>query len=121
MASRFYLNLKAPGPRMSIGMRLVLQIELDKKAIANDGRWLPISSALYRHVPTRKSYSDEVVSVGQVREIAGAPAGRPRVAGHPVILDSESSVLNVPGCEQNHQEKSGTLPCRWLNNGYHVL
>jgi uroporphyrinogen-III decarboxylase len=70
-----------------------------------DARLLPKTTVLYGNLPTKKFYSDELVSVEQVRQLSSDLAGKMRAVKHPFILGSECDVLSVPGSEQTIKAK----------------
>jgi len=70
-----------------------------------DAALLPKSTVLYGNLPTKKFYSDEHMSVAQVRQLSDDLTHRMRETGHPFILGSECDILSVPGCEQTIQAK----------------
>ena len=70
-----------------------------------DAALLPPSTVIYGNLPTKQFYSDELLSVEKVRELAADLNRRMRAAGHPFILGSECDVLSVPGREDAIQQK----------------
>ena len=64
-----------------------------------DARLVPKTTVLYGNLPSKKFYSDELISPGQVSQQADELTEKMRQAGHPFILGSECDVLSVPGCE----------------------
>jgi len=64
-----------------------------------DAALLPKSTVLYGNLPTKRFYSDELVSLAKVRELSDELLGRMHETGHPFILGSECDVLSVPGYE----------------------
>lgn len=63
------------------------------------------SIVLYGNLPTKKFYSDKLISVEQVRRLSIELLERMRATGHPFILGSECDILSVPGCEQTIMAK----------------
>lgn len=63
------------------------------------------STVLYGNLPTKKFYSDALISVDEVRRMALELLNRMQAADHPFILGSECDVLSVPGCEQTIEKK----------------
>lgn len=63
------------------------------------------ATVLYGNLPTKQFYSDELVSVAQVRQLSADLTQRMRDAGHPFILGSECDILSVPGCEDTIRAK----------------
>lgn len=70
-----------------------------------DAALLPETIVLYGNLPTKKFYSDEVMSIGQVRELGGGLVSKMRATGHPFILGSECDVLSVRGAEETIRAK----------------
>lgn len=70
-----------------------------------DAALVPKSTVLYGNLPTKQFYSDELVSVPQVRQLSDDLTRRMREAGHPFILGSECDILSVPGSERTIRAK----------------
>jgi len=70
------------------------------RLIWEDAKLLPDNIVLYGNLPTKKFYSDNVISLPQVEELGREILSKMRASGHPFILGSECDVLNVPGSEQ---------------------
>ena len=66
----------------------------------DDAALVPKSTVLYGNLPTKKFYSDSLVSVAEVRRLADELSQQMRLTGHPFILGSECDVLSVPGSEK---------------------
>jgi len=64
-----------------------------------DAALLPKSTVLYGNLPTKQFYSDELMSVEKVLQLAAKLVDKMKVAQHPFILGSECDVLSVPGRE----------------------
>jgi hypothetical protein len=75
------------------------------RCLWEDAALLPKTTVLYGNLPTKKFYSDEVMSLAKVRELAVDLNTKMRATGHPFILGSECDVLSVPGCEAAIREK----------------
>lgn len=60
---------------------------------------------LYGNLPSKRFYSDELVTREQIEQIACELIERMRAVGHPFILGSECDVLSVQGCEQTIKQK----------------
>ena len=71
----------------------------------DDAALVPKSTVLYGNLPTKRFYSDELVSLATVRELSDELLRRMRETGHPFILGSECDVLSVPGCEKTIMAK----------------
>ena len=70
-----------------------------------DAALVPDSTVLYGNLPTKKFYSDSLVSIADVRRLADALTQKMRATGHPFILGSECDVLSVPGSEATIKAK----------------
>jgi len=75
----------------------------------DDAALVPKSTVLYGNLPTKRFYSDELVSVAEVRRLASDLTERMRATGHPFILGSECDILSVPGCEDTIRAKVDAL------------
>jgi len=63
------------------------------------------TTVLYGNLPTKKFYSDALVSVADVKRLADELNQKMRATGHPFILGSECDVLSVPGAEETIKAK----------------
>ena len=63
------------------------------------------TTVLYGNLPTKKFYSDALVSVADIKRLASELNDRMRATGHPFILGSECDVLSVPGAEATIKAK----------------
>ena len=70
-----------------------------------DAALVPKSTVLYGNLPTKRFYSDALISVAEVRRLSAELIHHMRAAGHPFILGSECDVLSVPGQERTLIEK----------------
>lgn len=70
-----------------------------------DARLVPKTTVLYGNLPSKKFYSDDVITVEQVRALADELIANMKRVGHPFILGSECDVLHVPGCEHQIMKK----------------
>jgi hypothetical protein len=70
-----------------------------------DAARLPKTTVLYGNLPTKKFYSDTLISVEKVRQLSAELTRRMRAVGHPFILGSECDILSVPGSERTIQAK----------------
>jgi uroporphyrinogen-III decarboxylase len=64
-----------------------------------DASLVPKSTVLFGNLPTKKFYSDSLISLDEVRRLTAELVQRMRLVAHPLILGSECDVLSVPGCE----------------------
>jgi len=70
-----------------------------------DARLVSPRTVLYGNLPSKHFYSDEVVSLDDVRRMACDLLAKMRAAGHPFILGSECDILHVPGHAETIQSK----------------
>ena len=70
-----------------------------------DAALVPKSTVLYGNLPTKKFYSDALISLEEVKRLSAELTQRMRALGHPFILGSECDVLSVPGHERTIVEK----------------
>jgi uroporphyrinogen-III decarboxylase len=70
-----------------------------------DAALVPNDIVLYGNLPTKKFYSDSLVSQEDVRQLSAELTRRMRATGHPFILGSECDVLSVPGAEATIKAK----------------
>jgi uroporphyrinogen-III decarboxylase len=74
------------------------------RSLPADARLIPPDVVLYGNLPSKKFYSDQVITAEQVQSQAGELVASMKSTHHPFILGSECDVLHVPGCE--HQIRS---------------
>lgn len=78
-----------------------------------DASLIPKTIVLYGNLPSKKFYSDELISVEQVIVRGCELIEKMRLAGHPFILGSECDVLSVPGCHETIVKKAEAIStCR---------
>lgn len=70
-----------------------------------DAAVVPKTTVLYGNLPSKKFYSDALITVAQVEEQGNTLIRNMCEAGHPFILGTECDVLSVPGCEQTILDK----------------
>ncbi len=75
------------------------------RVLWEDAKLLPKHIVLYGNLPTKKFYSDELVSVDKAVELACELQAKMKETGHPFILGSECDVLSVEGCENAIRSK----------------
>ena len=74
-----------------------------------DANQIPKNIVLYGNLPTKKFYSDELITATQVAEQTRELLTRMRAVEHPFILGSECDVLSVPGHQTTIQQKVATF------------
>jgi uroporphyrinogen-III decarboxylase len=70
-----------------------------------DAALVPKTTILYGNLPTKRFYSDALISLAEVRRLSVELIDRMRAVEHPFILGSECDVLSVPGHERTIMEK----------------
>ncbi len=75
------------------------------RVLWEDARLVPKHVVLYGNLPSKRFYSDELVTREQVVQMACELTQKMREVGHPFILGSECDVLSVQGCEKTIKEK----------------
>ncbi len=83
------------------------------RVLWEDARLVPKHVVLYGNLPSKRFYSDELITREQVEELACELIEKMRQVGHPFVLGSECDVLSVEGCERAIKEKVDTfVNCR---------
>lgn len=75
------------------------------RVLWEDARLVPKHVVLYGNLPSKRFYSDELVTREQVEHLACELMDQMRRVGHPFILGSECDVLSVEGCEETIKQK----------------
>lgn len=75
------------------------------RELPDDASIVPDNVVLYGNLPSKKFYSDEIITVARVEEMTRDLQSRMHRVGHPFILGSECDVLSVPGCEDKIMSK----------------
>ena len=70
-----------------------------------DAALVPNSTVLYGNLPTKKFYSDEVMTPAIVADLTRSLLTQMSKTNHPFILGSECDVLHVPGSEKTIKNK----------------
>jgi uroporphyrinogen-III decarboxylase len=70
-----------------------------------DARLVSANTVLYGNLPSKKFYSDELISPLELKKIAENLIALMRQVGHPFILGTECDVLSVPGYHHLISEK----------------
>jgi len=71
----------------------------------DDAALVPKTTILFGNLPTKRFYSDALISLAEVRRLSVELPRRMRAVDHPFILGSECDVLSVPGQERTILEK----------------
>lgn len=83
------------------------------RVLWEDAAIVPREIVLFGNLPTKKFYSDDLVTVADVEQMVCELESRMRSVGHPFILGSECDVLSVAGAEAIIRAKVDTmLTCR---------
>lgn len=75
------------------------------RVLWEDAALMPNSTVLYGNLPSKKFYSDKLLSIGDVKKLSAELSQRMRATGHPFILGSECDVLSVPGSQETIRAK----------------
>ena len=76
------------------------------RTLWRDAALVPPDIVLYGNLPSKKFYSDELISSAEVTRLGHELVARMQTTGHPFILGSECDVLCVPNCERQLMEKA---------------
>lgn len=68
------------------------------RKLFEDTLFVPKSTVLYGNLPSKKFFSDDMITADQVRQQAEELVEAMRKTGHPFILGTECDTLHVPGC-----------------------
>jgi uroporphyrinogen-III decarboxylase len=90
-------------------LRPVLLSLGSSRKLWEDAAIVPGDIVLYGNVPSKRFYSDELISVSDVRRMSVEFIARMKATGHPYILGTECDVLSVPGCEKALMAKAMAL------------
>ena len=83
------------------------------RVLWEDAAMIPREIVLYGNLPTKRFYSDDLVTNADVERMVCELESRMRAVGHPFILGSECDVLSVAGAEAIICGKIDTmLTCR---------
>lgn len=83
------------------------------RVLWEDARLVPRHVVLYGNLPSKRFYSDELVTHKQVEQLCCELIARMQEVGHPFILGSECDVLSVKGCEETIKQKvQAFVECR---------
>lgn len=75
------------------------------RVLWEDAALVPNSTVLYGNLPTKKFYSDSLVTIDDVKRLSAELIQRMQAVNHPFILGSECDVLSVPGSEETIKAK----------------
>lgn len=76
-----------------------------------DAALVPKTTVLYGNLPSKRFYSDDLITLSQVIEQGSDLVEKMRRVGHPFILGSECDLLSVPGCEHTIMRKVEAIGC----------
>ncbi|MFA4943703.1 MAG: uroporphyrinogen decarboxylase family protein [Lentisphaeria bacterium] len=65
-----------------------------------DAALVPKDIVLYGNLPSKKFYSDDLITVAGVETMSREFLAKMKATGHPYILGTECDVLSVKGCER---------------------
>jgi uroporphyrinogen-III decarboxylase len=81
-------------------LRPVLLSLGSSRKLWEDAQIVPKDIVLYGNLPSKKFFSDEMITLCDVRRAAIENIARMKATGHPYILGTECDVLCVPGYEK---------------------
>ena len=85
--------------RKFVTLKPVLMSLGSSRQLWDDAKLVSKDIVLYGNLPTKKFYSDSVITLAEVENKTRELAQKMRDTGHPFILGSECDVLSVPGSE----------------------
>jgi uroporphyrinogen-III decarboxylase len=74
-----------------------------------DAALVPKTTALFGNLPSKRFYSDDLISLQEVRQRADELTRKMREVGHPFILGTECDLLSVPGCQETISQKADAI------------
>jgi uroporphyrinogen-III decarboxylase len=86
---------------------MILSLGSSRK-LWEDANIIPKDIVLYGNLPSKNFFSDELITVAEVRHMALEYIAKMKIANHPYILGTECDILSVPGCEKI---KHNAPPC----------
>lgn len=75
------------------------------RSLRDDASLVPEDIVLYGNLPSKKFYSDDLVSVEEAVRLARSLKAEMQKTGHPFILGTECDVLSVPGAHETIKSK----------------
>lgn len=87
-------------------LRPVIMSLGSSRQLWEDAALVPEDIVLYGNLPSKKFYSDELITVDGVKAMGRDFLARMKATGHPYILGSECDVLSVKGCEDRIMAKA---------------
>lgn len=90
-------------------LRPVIMSLGSSRVLWEDAALLPKDIVLFGNLPSKRFYSDALITVKQVTEQGEELVRKMREVGHPFILGSECDVLSVPNCEATILEKAKAI------------
>lgn len=79
------------------------------RVLWEDAALVPKHIVLFGNLPSKRFYSDDLISESEVVRQSRELVERMRQVGHPFILGSECDVLSVPGCDETIKAKVRAL------------
>ncbi len=79
------------------------------RVLWEDAAIVPKHIVLYGNLPSKRFYSDDLISVAEVIDQGQQLVEQMQLAGHPFILGSECDILSVPGCHETIAMKAQAL------------
>lgn len=79
------------------------------RVLWEDARLVSKRTVLFGNLPSKRFYSDALITEQEVEDQGAALVRRMREVGHPFILGTECDVLSVPGCAGTIKRKLGAI------------
>ncbi len=74
-----------------------------------DAALVPKTTVLFGNLPSKQFYSDDLITLPEVRRRADELIQKMREVGHPFILGTECDLLSVPGCQEAISQKADAI------------
>lgn len=81
-------------------LRPVIMSLGSSRKLWEDAALVPKDIVLYGNLPSKKFYSDDLITVEGVKTMSREFIAKMKATGHPYILGTECDVLSVKGCER---------------------
>jgi hypothetical protein len=72
----------------------------------HDATLIPQSIVLYGNLPSKKFYSDELISLPDLETLCHQYHAKMKASGHPYLLGTECDVLCIDGCQKTLIDKA---------------
>ncbi len=89
-----------------VSLRPVMLSLGSSRNLWEDAAIVPKDIVLYGNLPSKKFYSDDAITLAEVRRAALELNAKMKSTGHPFILGTECDVLSVNGCRHTIMKKA---------------